>query len=195
MNVFFLKCDKIYFFKIWKKKILNAPLHIVGNCAKYWQSFFFYIFFPFFGEFFSLKREYATKNYCFKNYFFAKWRKFATIFFNFKKSFRRIFATWRLPQKSSMTHTKGFSWEKKWHQKVGRFWANNFVKSPYLDNSFDAWQLRVVARSEAKERHSKRETEQTCSCSCGDVLKTRTRSSYGDGSIVARASGAREHPV
>ncbi len=53
------------------------------------------------------------------------------------------------------------------------------MKSPYLGNSFDAWQLRVVARSEARERHSKRETEgreteQTCSCSCGDVLKTRT---------------------
>lgn len=56
--------------------------------------------------------------------------------------------------------------------KVAIFWANNFVKSPYLDNSFDARQLRVVARSEARERYSKRETKQTCSC--GDVLKTRT---------------------
>jgi hypothetical protein len=52
---------------------------------------------------------------------FNTMEKIRHYFFNLKTAFRRIFATWRLPQKSSMTDTKGFSWKKKWHQKSPDF--------------------------------------------------------------------------
>jgi hypothetical protein len=49
-------------------------------------------------------------------------------FFNLKTSFRRIFATWRLPQKSSMTHTKGFSWKKKMAPKSRQILSKQFCE-------------------------------------------------------------------